>query len=652
MALLLFFAFLAFAALAIDGAITYGVRRDAQNVADSAALAACRAIANNDTSGGTVETTAMNAAKNSVTTHLGEFATYVGSNPPDTNSGAGAGLVKGVEISTQEVRVAVMRQIPTVLTQFTGRGDSYINAQARCDSRAGGGLLPIAVPRYLVGEDTTVEPPNPPYTDFVAKKGAPIYPTDSVTVTWDGRYGPFDVPVPTDTWTASDGALTDSNTGPEVLLLGSSADTNNGTNSMRNFVLLDIRNVASASALEYYNGANSQADAAKDMSKEWIRQHGYPGPYPQVGSQVAILDGASNDFTTHAMIDDAQYRPGDAVAAIVYDGFVWTRPDFLVTFNPQSGSGIATGYPMDSSTALAFDIRIDKAGPASAGWYSPQNFDLTFVFNDGLPPQGETHVTIDGVELTSSGTEYTYSVSNVSSAGWGGTVRIWNTEAISIPYYLTGINLIAESGLGQVHGPDPSASQYVQFGFWNGGNINADFTARSSDGKLFVRQGGNYQANLVAFGVGANFPGGQGCRDVPVVGSVLLGGTPQSWNTFFTSSDHTTIDIKQNTDKSVNLPLSVSASALIGNGYVLRLTVGPRSCGGQTIPVHTVDIPLEVQPPAPSVTPDKFVVIQGYSVFRISRSDANDVWAYAISPLYERYEDITYGLRPRLVPWN
>ena len=61
-AFLLFMVFLALAALTIDGAMSYLVRRDTQNVADSAALAACRVIANNDTSGGTVETTAMNAA--------------------------------------------------------------------------------------------------------------------------------------------------------------------------------------------------------------------------------------------------------------------------------------------------------------------------------------------------------------------------------------------------------------------------------------------------------------------------------------------------------------------------------------------------------------------------------------------------------------
>ena len=183
-ALLLFFAFMALAALAIDGAMTYSVRRDLQNVADSAALAACRVIASNDTAlNSDVETAALIAAENSIATHLGSYAAFAGSNPPTTNVGTGAGLLKGIEVSAPEVRVALQRRVPTVLTQFLGRGDSIMVATARCDSTAGGGLMPIAVPRYLVSEDTSVSPPNPPYTDFVAKKGAPIYPTDSVTVT-------------------------------------------------------------------------------------------------------------------------------------------------------------------------------------------------------------------------------------------------------------------------------------------------------------------------------------------------------------------------------------------------------------------------------------------------------------------------------------
>ena len=289
MAILLFLVFVVFASLAIDGAMTYLARRDLQNVADSAALAACRVIAQNDTT-----TTPLAAAQKAVATPLGGWADFVGSNPPGTNVGTGAGLVKGIEIASPQVRVAVQRVVPTVLTQFLGRAPSPMLAQARCDVRAGGGLMPIAIQRYD-GE------PGGTMIDHVANKAAPVYPTDSVTVTWDGRYGPFLVPIPTDPYVASDGALADANTGPEVVLVGQSADTNNNTSSMRDLVLLDIRNVASQYALEYYNGADSQADAAKYMSQAWIYQHGYPGPFPQVGSQVAILDGASVAFAAGAM---------------------------------------------------------------------------------------------------------------------------------------------------------------------------------------------------------------------------------------------------------------------------------------------------------------------------------------------------------------
>lgn len=628
MAIMLFLVFVVFASLAIDGAMTYLARRDLQNVADSAALAACRVIAQNDTT-----TTPLAAAQNAVTTHLGGWAEFVGSNPPGTNVGAGAGLVRGVEIASPQVRVAVQRVVPTVLTQFFGRTPSPMLAQARCDVRAGGGLMPIAIQRYD-GE------PGGTMHDHVANKTAPVYPTDSVTVTWDGRYGPFQVPIPVDPYVASDGALADTNTGPEVVLVGQSADTNNNTSSMRDLVLLDIRNVASQYALEYYNGADSQADAAKYMSQAWIYQHGYPGPFPQVGSQVAILDGASVAFAAGAM-DTAGYRPGDAIAAIVYDGYVWTRPDFSVALTPAAGNGVSTGYPVDPATALAYTLNIAKAGPASAAWFTPLDFDVRFDFtNDPLP--ANTHVALNGVELF--GPDYATTISNVTSTGWNGTLSIWSTEAITQVRYLSGINVIAESNLGLSHG----ASSNYGFG---AGTFNVDYTARSNSGKLILRQGNNYSVNLITLGIGGSIPGG-GCSNVPVQASVLLGGAPQVWGSLFTSASGTTVDVRRNTDKAVNLGLAVNNAALVSDGYTLRLTIGPKACSGNTVPIHTVDVPFEIKLPAPTATPDKFVVIQGYALFRISRVDANDVWGYAISQIFQRYEDLTIGLRPRLVPWQ
>src|SRR5512144_438557 len=81
MALLLFFVFLALASLAIDGGITYLARRDLQNVADAAALSACRALAN----GGT-DAQAVSAAEGAVQANLGSWTTFAGSNPPSTNT--------------------------------------------------------------------------------------------------------------------------------------------------------------------------------------------------------------------------------------------------------------------------------------------------------------------------------------------------------------------------------------------------------------------------------------------------------------------------------------------------------------------------------------------------------------------------------------
>lgn len=628
-AVLLFLVFLVFASLAIDGAMTYFVRRDLQNVADSAALAACRVIASNDIT----TTTPLAAAKNAVATAYGSWADYVGDDPPDSNVGEGAGLVKGIKVDAPQVRVAVARTVPTVLTQFFGRAPSPMVAQARCDVRAGGGLLPIAVQRYD-GE------PGGSRIDHVANKTAPVYPTDSVTVTWDGRYGPFNVPVPMAPYVASDGTVTALNTGPEVVVLGQSADTNNNTSSMRNLVLLDIRNVASIYSLEYYNGADSQADAAKDMSQSWIYQHGYPGPFPQVGSQVAILDGASVNFAAGAM-KTAGYRAGDVVAAIVYDGFVWTRPDFSVSLTPNSGSGIASDYPSDSSSAVTYKLNIAKAGPASAGWFAPLDFTVNLDFVNKPLPDG-THVTLDGTELTAP--DYAFTKYNVTEAGWTGNVRIWSTEAITKVKYVTGIDVFARSSLGLDHG---ASSNY---GF-RLSSITADYTVRSNSGRLVFRQGNGYSVNLITFGIGSDFPKGNGCTDIPVQGSVLLGGVPQIWGSFFTSPSSRTVDAKDGKDLANSFALNVSDSALVGT-YTLRLTVGPKVCDSKTtLGAQTVDLPIEIKLPAPNATPDKFVVIQGYAVFRISRTDANDVWGYAISPLYESYEDVHIGLRPRLVPW-
>ncbi len=617
-ALFLFFVFLAFAALGIDGAAFYLTRRDLQNAADASALAGCRAFAEGGSS-----TAALNAALNAVQSNLGSWAEFAGSNPPTTNTGTGANLLRGVEAVDPQVRVALQRPVPTVLTQFLGRDQTIATAQARCDSRAGGGLMPIAIQRYD-GE------PGGTLRDYLAIPSAPPYPSDSITTTLPGRYGPFDVPIPDTAYTTSE-----AQPGPEVLLVGQSAETNNGESSMRNLVLLDIRDVASFPP-EYYNGADSQADAAKYMSQDWIYMHGYPGPYPQVGSQVAILDGASNAFAAGA-VQDAGYRVGDTIAAIVYDGYVWESPDYMVSLtpNPANPNGITAGYPMDAATAVVYTVNIAQAGPRP--WFGALNFDLTFDFsNEPLPP--DTHVTLNGNELTAP--DFAYTASAVTGAGWNGELRIWSTEAITQVRYLSGLNLSADSSLGVTRGASSN------FGF---GPLGLDYALRSNHGKIIVRQGDSASANVITFGAGP-IPGGPGCRNVPLSASILAGGTAQPWATFFSSAQTMSVNLRQN-ENTLNFALNVRSGAPTGS-YTLRFSMGTSSTTCASVPLRTLDIPIEIELPSPTATPNKFVFIQGYAVFRITRVDTNDVWGTAISQLFWRFEDIRVGLRPRLVPWN
>lgn len=640
MALLLFFVFLALAALAIDGGITYLARRDLQNVADAAALSACRALAD----GGT-NTDAVTAAKNTIQINLGSWSTFAGSNPPSTNSGAGTGLLQGIEAGYPNVRVALLRQVPTVLTQFLGRTWNTIDAKAHCDSVAGGGLLPIAVQRYDGGTGGSMR-------DYIANKGASggppkkptvPYPTDSVTTTVPGHYGPFQVPVPLSQYTATDGALTDSNTGVQVALLGNAAATNNPPNSMSGLVMLDIRNVGSGNALEYYNGVDGQANSNKDVTRNWIYQRGYPGPYPDPGTEIAILDGVSANFGPQA-ISTAGYQVGDVLPAIIYDGYVWTTPDYAVTLTPVAGNpnGITTGYPSSAATAVTYTLSVVRTGAANATWFTPLNFTFAFNFSNGNAtlPAG-THVLVNGADI--SLTSFTHNIYNVTeAAGWSGNVVIYTESAGALitqtQQYLSGLNVIASASTGLIHG---ASSNY---GF--GAITLPDYTLRTNSGEVVVRQGSSTSANVLTFG--ANSVSNSGCNNVTGQADVVLGTSVQPWSSYFSSSQTVRVDIDRADDNNTSLSLTAGSSALTGSNFTLRVTIPASACG----PQHTLEMPFSILPPASNAIPNRFVFVQGYALFRISYVDSNDVKGYAISPLLFDFSQIQQGLRPRLLPWS
>jgi len=618
-ALLLFFVFLPLAALAIDGGIVYLVRRDLQNVADAAALAACVDLANGGDSG-----SALGAATGTVANNLGTYSDYVGSTPPTSNIGAGVSLIKGIEVSGVETRVALQRMAPTVLTQFVRRGQTPVTAQARCGANAGGGVLPVAVQRF------DGRSPGATYVDHIAAEGAPLYTTEEPDedFAYNDQYDYWvSVPLPLPGWVASP-----DNPGPQFSLVGQSSESNNTPSSMNGLVSLDIRNVAAgAGQLEFYNGVTSgQANTYKDCTSQYLCAHGYPGPFPQVGSQIAELMGVSASFGP-GTIGDCQYKVGDDVVAIVYDGYVWTTPDFQVILTPGSdANGVRSGgYPNTLASAVQYSLTLDTAGPAT--WFNALSFDLTFVLSQPVP--SDLHIFLDGNPVT-PGTPIR--IPNVfQSIGWSGTVAMYVDSAgpliTQTNSYLGGVSLVAESvGLGHTRG-DSS-----QFGFM----VSQDFAVGTDDARTFVNQGGAQNINLNTLGINEN------CNTVPVYADIIGG----AWDDYFSSSQNATVKVKP-TPQSVNFGLTANTTGRNDTPLTLRLTVGPNACTNAR--AHYVDVALAVLQPLPNqATINNFVIIQGFVVMRIDAITSNDVLAHVISPLYSDLSQITAGLRPRLVPWN
>ena len=108
-ALFLFFVFLVFAALATDGTLIYLHRRNLQNIADSAALTAAIALAQDKADAAGAYQKAMDSIANNGG-HVEWYSTSSTPNPPttnDPNNPSGVNLVMGIEITGEcDVRLA------------------------------------------------------------------------------------------------------------------------------------------------------------------------------------------------------------------------------------------------------------------------------------------------------------------------------------------------------------------------------------------------------------------------------------------------------------------------------------------------------------------------------------------------------------------
>jgi len=143
-----------------------------------------------------------------------------------------------------------------------------------------------------------------------------------------------------------------------LCVLGDGVGTNDGTANYEGFVLLDARNIVPG-PIEYHNGATGQADTNKAISKGYFHE-GYEGPMPQVGDQLAMLDGVSNDFAAQEMAQ--YYEVGEEFLAVVYSGYVWDVPDLEMSIEPVVGWISPT--ITDTTEIVTYTVTLEKTGPS------------------------------------------------------------------------------------------------------------------------------------------------------------------------------------------------------------------------------------------------------------------------------------------------
>ena len=634
--ILLLFALIALAALAIDGGHLYVVRRDLQNMADAACLAAATEMAL-----GGEEAAAIQAAKDYIIRNGGEFFSVWPEERP--NEGSGTELTWGVEVAGADVRVALETVVDTYLTMIFNRHSAGVAARARCNSTSGGHILPIAVRRY--DEDTIPEPNTG--TDFLANKLADSgwdppcaspcdYRDDSDEDEWVGRYGLMTVYLPRADYVPIDLGKIDgghlyTQTGTVrgdvppgdgvldgVLVLGEGVRTNSPGGEFKGFILLDARNVANG-PVEYYNGASKQRDTNKDISMGWFGKL-YPDPVPLIGDQLPVLSGADAKFAAKEM--DKYFDVGDAFVAVVYSGYVWQRPQFMASLDPPDVNASTPVTPTEESPA-SYTISLEKVGPAA--WPEPLNvcLDVKSVLSDPLSATALITPTCGILDE-------------------GGDTRQLTIFDAQPDRYVTAFIVEAYDSVLGLKSWAPASFRYGQI-------EEPDFVFYSGQPEYQVEASESLTIDLYTLGFGA----GPTKKNLQIEYSII--GDTSGYCVPTIEGVGGKIDIRDGQVRTGSYTVRVSDELPEGVppegiNCTIELTVEGKP---QYNEPRSLDIDLRVTPYSPGEADLKtFVIVEGFAPFRVSYVDTNSVAAYAIGEIRQTPTEILGYQSPRLSAWS
>ena len=614
-------AILGLGSLGFDTGRFYSERRYLQNAADAGALAVANALIR-----GAGTNDAIDEGRAVITRNILNSPTASGVTAPaltpeyaDGHANDPLFLTDGILISGNDVRVAIGGTSQWTLGRALGLGAVPIIAQAR--ARLNGDLLPIAVRKFV-----NVPGPNNgasyPCTNIGPHDFQAMIVTAATSCLGTATDGSLrTVPSPGLPFDPSNHNNDPVNHGPIQTIVGINAKPSNNAD-FRGFVALDIRNFAFDGSNVFYNGAvpGMMENSLKNLEAGWVPR-GYPGPgFPLVVSppdpalQVGILNGNASGIVLDAI--SKRYGPGDEILAPVYSGTVMTIPDFTLELTntvaigtTQNRNGQVTHKTVKSR---AFAGLVDTS--AFKDWGDTQN------------PYGTTlsAFTFSPNPITPDGT-VTWTTLNTTAAPVG-VSTVWIQGHSGSPY-LTDHYFPVAINVGGVQRDFTTSVGGVDFyTATTGGTATGTFTISTpnSNATAFL---GNV-ALAIEGGAKDNgvLPAGIGARTL--------------------SSNSVTL----NKGSTHTITVSINAGSLVPGVHHLTLAAWGINSVGQKV-TRLFPITLSV---AVGATSKNYIDIEGFGVFRITRSSSNEIEAYAISDAYADLNDprLRRGQLAKLYPWN
>jgi hypothetical protein len=655
-ALFFFLVFLVFAALSVDGTMIYLRRRQLQNMADAAALAAAEYLSQDKN-----ETVAYQEAMGSIAANGGRVEWYstdpASPDPPNTNVGAGLNLEMGIQISDAcDVRVALRwSDMSTYFTQFLGRNTLEVGARAHAGCNRAGGLQPIAVKRFGDEFDTSSGSPPPdkgnPGTiycdecdtklplgsqgngtafDFLRPDGSDVitsWPTG--TLMYQG---------PTPHAGASGNPM-----GREYYILGQGVAPSVGTTSYGGWVNLDIRHISSSPRLYYNNvGEGTNSQTLKDLGEYYIRR-GYCCDIPKPGDEVAMLSGVSADFAAKAFQET--YNTGDVVAVIIYNGTVYHSP------KQHTRPTTATLEALQSA-AVTYTIRLEAMDGFES---SSQGLTMNVEGLDGFadwtfsPTQSPVLPPYLGGPIVRN---LTLHITPTATT----TVTLVGTTTVTTTHVVTGTRMFYVSAFDNKFGGTQARrywAGHLTVGDKDAGGLNRDRPAvtgmpTNTDQNyplLLVEQGeqAKYSVDLDLWGGAPNQP-----VTVAYVGAKGVGGGALpagfSWVSAPPWSANTNASKHPGGSFNMNIKISDAAAANQLQELTFLTSAGALT---QTLRVYVLVVPPKTQ------DPENYVKILGYAALEVmAYPNVNSVRGRIVSDLWDHPSQLNFGLRARLIPWE